>query len=462
MNIKKIMVSLDNLNIKRIIIVYENKIEWYTENNYSYEQLKIIYSKLVNILIKENFSILNGNKKDMINQLGLIGKIERNEDLLVSSIDYDKEKYIVYYNEGLYKEELSKNEFYKVLEELNKEYDFDIEEMTTDKLKKIGILNNINKKKVKNLKINKRTISMLLALGVIGGIFGGFKLSSKLNSKSNTDDIGLWYFDEQIEPNTTPCEEDNNNSIRDVFKQIVNSINYANLGFNSLDLCLKLSSSIIYKGNENFLNNVKECSYLTSVNIDGNTFKIIDTLKGYESILSKIGIQNNDGCYDYSILYINGIINNSKCSCSFTSGLTENVISTENEQRILQIVARELLEGRPCIIRVNGVRKGNGYTRHFVVAVGLNEYYDLNNLKQSDFLIADPASAGLKILDTEYGGKKRFLLETKDDVNWRENDGDSDGYIVIIANDINNYFGFDIKKGIVPWVTYIPKESKKI
>ena len=121
-----------------------------------------------------------------------------------------------------------------------------------------------------------------------------------------------------------------------------------------------------------------------------------------------------------------------------------------------------MLEGRPCIIRVNGVKKGNGYSRHFVAVVGLNEKYDLNNLKQSDFLIADPTSAGLKILNTKYGGQKRFLLETKDDVNWRGNEGDSKGYVVITANGIINYMASDLHKGIVPWVTYIPENEKKL
>ena len=464
MHIKKIMVSLDNINIKRIIIVYENKIEWFTENKFNHEQLRIIYSNLINNLIKENYSILNGNKQEMVNQLGKLGKIERNEDLLISQIDYDKEKYIVYYNEGLYKEEVSKIEFYKILEELNKEYDFE-EEMTIDKLESIGLLNNINKKKVKNLKINKRTLSILIALGMMGGIFGGFKLSSKLNTESKDEKIIIWNFDNNVAPEIMPYQETDDveesveeetiientyeNNIYNRIKSIINTIINTNF-----------LSNINSFENRNFLDNVIECSYLTTTNIDGNTFKIIKTDSGYDSILSKIGKQYDEGCYDYSILYTNGILNNSECSCNFESGLTNNVISTENEQRILQIAARELLEGRPCIIRVNGIKKGNVYSRHFVVVVGLKENYDLNNLKQSDFLIADPTSAGLKILDTEYGGMRRFLLQTKDDVNWRDNVGDSEGYVIIIANDIKKYFGTDLHKGVLPWVTYIPEDNK--
>ena len=464
MHIKKIMVSLDNLNIKRIIIVYENKIEWYTDNNYTKEQLKKIYISVVNNLIKENFSVLNGSKKEMINQLGIMRKIERNEDLLVSSINYDKDKYIVYYNEGLYREEFSKSEFYKVLEELNKEYDFNIEELTINKLENIGLLKN--NKKVKNLKINKRTISMLIALGMMGGIFGGFKLSSKLNNKYNKDSIEIWHFDEEVKPDITPYQDPNElEKLNIIEEDNINTdekkINYNQFGLVSSKLVISgISICLDYFNNRNFLENVTECPYLTTTSIDSNTFKIIKTNSGYDSILNKIGKQYNEGCYDYSILYTNGILNNSECSCNFESGLTNNAISTENEQRILQIAARELLEGRPCIIRVNGIKKGNGYSRHFVVVVGLKENYDLNNLKQSDFLIADPTSAGLKILDTEYGGMRRFLLKTKDDINWRNNVGDSEGYVIVIANDIKKYFGLDLHKGVLPWVTYIPEDNK--
>ena len=99
-------------------------------------------------------------------------------------------------------------------------------------------------------------------------------------------------------------------------------------------------------------------------------------------------------------------------------------------------MAKEILEGRPCIVQVNGEKKGNLYTRHFVTIVGINKDYDLNNLKQSDFLIMDPGSARLKTLDTETGGKliKRFLLSGQEDTRPVDYD-----YLALIYNDPEEY-----------------------
>ena len=198
--------------------------------------------------------------------------------------------------------------------------------------------------------------------------------------------------------------------------------------------------------------------YLTTMEFNGQTYQVIDTTNGYQAILNKIGKQNPDGCYDYSAAYLDAIFGSSNASSKSGVATNQNLIATQDEQTALQIMAKELLEGRPCIIRVNG-RQSTG-TRHFVLVTGLNKNADLNNLKQSDFMIMDPASASLKVLNTNVGGQSRHLLKTEDDKGWSGREGDTQGYLIALANKDTEYLGYEgVEQGVAPHVNYNPSKT---
>ena len=219
------------------------------------------------------------------------------------------------------------------------------------------------------------------------------------------------------------------------------------------ELLFELKKRELINEKNNFLNNLNKSPYLTTTNFSNHKFIIIDTKKGYDNILLEKGMQIEDECFEWAILYADSIYADSNAYSKTGVRMDKNVVATESEQRLLQIMAKEILEGRPSIIKVNGLNGG----RHFVLVVGIVDNYNKNKLKQSDFLIADPSSAGLKILNTEIGGQRRYLIKAEDDKNWSDRDGDSNGYMVALSNYAEEYITFDVEKGVVPWITYIPK-----
>jgi len=162
----------------------------------------------------------------------------------------------------------------------------------------------------------------------------------------------------------------------------------------------------------------------------------LKTNKDYQQIAKKIGKQEPDKCLHFSDKYASSILSQSGGRhTASTNGKTTNALTSENENDILQIAANEILEGRPCILQVTGVKKGDDkYTRHFVTVAGIKDDTDLNNLVQSDFLIIDPTSAGLKPLDTKMGDlTTRSLLSGKDTPSYNYD------YLVLVYNDPDKY-----------------------
>ena len=186
--IKKIILSLYNINqIKRIIIVKNNRIQRYSLEKYNQDNLMKIYSESVLELKKEYEKDLEGlNNQDKINKLSLMNKIERNEKNLILQVDYfeNENKIIIYYEDGTIKENnINKNNFIELIYNLCKIYAIEFNKNdifnSLNHLEKIGIIRRktiIKDNKIKNLKINHHFLSSIIALGMIGGIIGGIKL----------------------------------------------------------------------------------------------------------------------------------------------------------------------------------------------------------------------------------------------------------------------------------------------
>jgi hypothetical protein len=78
----------------------------------------------------------------------------------------------------------------------------------------------------------------------------------------------------------------------------------------------------------------------------------------------------------------------------------------DNKQDVLQKVYNELVNGRPCIIQVNGNKAGT--SRHYVTVVGFkNTVSSANELTEDDLLIIDSYDGRLESMDTE---KSRFMV----------------------------------------------------
>ena len=230
-----------------------------------------------------------------------------------------------------------------------------------------------------------------------------------------------------LETNFTETECEKVESYIKILKQINEST--INIKDTSLDTTIdlgniKLSSNLAVDNNSN----------TETFDFNGNKYIVVKTNNGYQNVLNKIGKQNPDGCLNYSLKYSDEIFNDSNSNkISGYQGIGSN-----DENETLKIMANEVLEGRPCVIRVNGAPKQDGYTRHFVAVTGIREGADLDNLRQEDFLIMDPNDATLKTLDTNRADVyAKNLLKTSEDVYWR-NHG-SEGYLCLIFNNPSTY-----------------------
>ena len=183
---------------------------------------------------------------------------------------------------------------------------------------------------------------------------------------------------------------------------------------------------------------LQKANNLVSYKFNNSNFLIIDTDASYESILKNIGDQGPDQCLQYSLKYSRSIFKNSESVALSTTGTETNGIVSKNPDDILRIAANEILDGRPCIIQVNGLvkdKKNNKCTRHFVAVTGIKEDYDINNLKESDFLIMDPDYAVLKQLNTDSGEyRERHLISGRDLFTVKDYD-----YLAVLFNNLDEY-----------------------
>lgn len=200
----------------------------------------------------------------------------------------------------------------------------------------------------------------------------------------------------------------------------------------------------------NNIESINPFSNLTSNNnlvpyrFKNSNYLIIDTKNGYDGVLKKVGSQYADGCLDYSGRYCSRIFNTSNSNSVNETGVSKALTSSSKDE-ILKIVTSELMNGKPSIIQVNGLVKKGKLNRHFVVIAGIKEDADLTNLKESDFLILDPAAAEIKQLDTDMGGRyvRRYLVSA-DEVSTNNNKGVNE-YLVGIYSDPEKYTSMTCK-----------------
>lgn len=184
---------------------------------------------------------------------------------------------------------------------------------------------------------------------------------------------------------------------------------------------------------------IQMANNIVNYKFNSSTYRVIDT-KGidYQNIPKKSGKQKPDKCLAWSGYYATDIFENSDSIPADGDYIVQGLTSSD-KQEILQIMAKEILEGRPSIIQVTGLSKGGDtYSRHFVTVAGIKEDADLSNLKESDFLIMDPTLAGLKPLDTKYSEHTTRSLLKCEDATYRAS-AENQGYGVLVYNNPEIY-----------------------
>ena len=174
--------------------------------------------------------------------------------------------------------------------------------------------------------------------------------------------------------------------------------------------------------------------YTLSKEVNNKTY--ITVKANLPGVLSKIGAQTPDACREYSQKYATYILKNAK-GVSYTGA---SRLRTSNKQTFLSIMAKEILQGRPTVIRVTGMKKsGSKYSRHYVTVVGIKESANMSSLKETDFLILDPhkyirpLGVGTKGDGTSKSG--RYLLHSKDS----SRSGQKYGYQIYVYTNKNTY-----------------------
>jgi len=396
--------------------------------------------------------------------------VELNNNDFITEIIYnqDEKSLIIKYRLGTFSkyENLNNlNEIYDLaVYLLMKQYNMSYEDLLKEEIiqiqKKKTMFDVLKKDKIKNFKVRKTLIPLILA-GTLTLTYLGISdlKTKKINNSNLRNDKTIETetepsFDKLIQPATIMTS-----NIKTVTPKTLEPTsfptptptltptqtpNLTNEPTKTPELTISPTISPTIKENTNanqdILLDIDYADNLVDYEFLGNTYQIIDTRYDYSKIPKKIGKQKKDACLTYSGRYASFIFSNSESITASTNGKTTNAITTPDENKILQILAKELLEGRPCIVQVNGNKKGERYSRHFVTVVGLRKNADLSKLEQTDFLIMDPGSATLKPLNVELEGKnkKRFLLSGEFDTRLIDYD-----YLALIYNNPDEYISED-------------------
>lgn len=142
------------------------------------------------------------------------------------------------------------------------------------------------------------------------------------------------------------------------------------------------------------------------------------SVKSYLNTISTHRIaQNNDSdkygdkCLSFAYMHAYSLFSGNTSgrvqeAASYTYAGNFDGYENDDKQDVLEKVYNELVNGRPCIIQVNGNKAGT--SRHYVTVVGFkNTVSSAKNLTEDDLLIVDSYDGKLESMDTE---KSRFMV----------------------------------------------------
>ncbi len=183
---------------------------------------------------------------------------------------------------------------------------------------------------------------------------------------------------------------------------------------------------------------------------NGRDYCVPKAANGYTNLMSYaaglIGPQLPEQCLQYAMKYASAMLSlsvaKSKGDCAGS-----RKCATPVKQNLLYVAAKELMEGRPSVIRVRGGREFTGddgvlrWTRHYVTVVGVYKNANLYNLKEDDFLLLDPGGASY----AQLGKGRRWLLPKELDAWHYYKAKGLPGYQIYLYTDHNKYSKYVVR-----------------
>ena len=155
--------------------------------------------------------------------------------------------------------------------------------------------------------------------------------------------------------------------------------------------------------------------------------------------LSKVGPQKPNECLHYAMKYASAMF-----SMSVAKSSGSKRCATPIKQNLLYVAAKELMDGKPSVVRVRGGRTGTKkdgtklWSRHYVTIVGVYKNANMANLKETDFIILDPGGA----YKTQLGKGNHILLRKEEDLYHYRNPKGMNGYQIYIYSAPSKYASY--------------------
>jgi hypothetical protein len=162
----------------------------------------------------------------------------------------------------------------------------------------------------------------------------------------------------------------------------------------------------------------------TTIKTLGNTWTVLNSktsVTSYSNHLKNKGVRQNandawgDKCLGFSYTHAYGLYTNNKSytgkdGAGYTGASKFTVFVDDNKQAVLKAIYNEINAGRPCVLQVNGNKKGT--SRHYVTVVGYkSNVRSGDTITEDDLLIIDSWDAKLETMD---GSSSRFMISGKD------------------------------------------------
>ena len=161
-----------------------------------------------------------------------------------------------------------------------------------------------------------------------------------------------------------------------------------------------------------------------TINTLGKSWTVINTktsVTSYANHLKNKGVRQNandawgDKCLGFSYTHAYGLYTNNKSytgkdGANYAGASKFKAFVDDNKQAVLKAIYNEINAGRPCVLQVNGNKKGT--SRHYVTVVGYKSgVRSGDTITEDDLLIIDSWDAKLETMD---GSSSRFMTSGKD------------------------------------------------
>lgn len=161
----------------------------------------------------------------------------------------------------------------------------------------------------------------------------------------------------------------------------------------------------------------------TTINVLNQNWVVAKTaqdVQSYANHLKKDGIRQDanpsewgSSCLAFAEAHTYDLANGTNTGGSAAAGYAHSTsfkdYMSDNKDEVLAKIYEEVMNGRPCVLQVNGNKAGT--SRHFVTVVGFKEgVVSASTLKETDLLIIDSWDGKIESMDTS---SSRFMTSGK-------------------------------------------------